>query len=192
MTPKRHFATMSLLAALAFAPAVAEDQVKGWWTKDGTYQDYDFGTEHVDGGQGQKSAFIKCIVPAPKNFGGMSQGVNPMPYRGKRVRLSAMLKTKDADGAALWLRMDGSDNKALNFSNMNDRMVKGTTGWKRYDIVLDVPPETLRVVYGYFVLGKGEAWADSFKLETVGKDVPVSATGVESLPDKPVNANFEE
>jgi hypothetical protein len=184
-------------AALAFAPAQAGNPIKGWWTQDGTAKDYDFGTEHVDGGQGQKSAYIKCIVSDPKNYGGMSQGISASKYVGKRVRLSAMMKTKNAGSAQLWLRMDapnqsntngGPSRKVLNFNNMNDRPVQGTTDWKRYDIVLDVPPETQMIAFGYFLVGKGEAWADSFKLETVSKDVPVSS----NYPDQPVNTDFEQ
>ncbi len=190
MTSKRKLLAMAFLAAaaLAFAPAQAGNPIKGWWTQDGTAKDYDFGTEHVDGAQGQKSAYIKCIVSDPKNYGGMSQGVSASKYVGKRVRLSAMLKTKDADSANLWLRMDGPDNKMLNFNNMNERPVTGTTGWKRYDIVLDVPKDTQRIVYGYFLVRKGEAWADNFKLETVSKEVPVSS----NYPDQPVNTDFEQ
>ena len=185
-------AAFLLISILGMSAAHAGGQVKGWWTAGSAPQDYDFGTEHVSGGQGQKSAFIKCIAADPKGFGTLSQAISATQYRGKRVRLSAMMKAKDAESAQLWLRMDGSDQKVLNFYNMNDKPVKGTTEWKRYEIVLDVPQESLAIFYGYFVQGKGEAWADSFKIETVGNDVPVSKFTGAGYSDKPVNAGFEE
>ncbi|MBU6296945.1 MAG: hypothetical protein KJS68_01770, partial [Alphaproteobacteria bacterium] len=141
MTSKisRLAAAFLMTLALAMTAAYASEPIKGWWEAGGAPQDYDFGTEHVDGAPSQKSAFIKCIVAAPQKWGTLSQAVSATPYLGKRVRLSAMLKTQDADSAQLWLQVQGSGNKMLSFDNMNDRPVKGTTDWKRYDAVLDVP-----------------------------------------------------
>lgn len=175
MTSKRIFIAMTAFAAsaLAFVPAHAAGQIKGWWTNQ--TQDYDFGVEHVDGALSEKSAFIKNTASAPNGYGTLSQGISAEQYRGKHVRLSAMLKSKDADGVQLFLRMDGPEEKVLEFRNMGDTPVKGTTDWKRYDIVLDVPQQAQAISYGYYLLGKGEAWADSFKIEVVGNDVPVSA-----------------
>lgn len=42
-------------------------------------------------------------------------------------------------GGGLWFRVDGTTGKSLSFDNMQDRAVKGTTEWARYEIVLDVP-----------------------------------------------------
>ncbi len=191
MTSKRILVatTVFVASALAFVPAHAAGQIKGWWTNQ--TQDYDFGVEHVDGALSEKCAFIKKIASAPNGYGTLSQGISAEQYRGKHVRLSAMLKSKDADGVQLFLRMDGPEEKVLAFRNMDDAPVKGTTDWKHYDIVLDVPQQAQAISYGYYLLGKGEAWADSFKIEVVGNDVPVS-TPEPNLPDKPVNGDFEQ
>ena len=191
MTSKRKLMALTFLAvsALALSSAHAAGQIKGWWTNQ--TQDYDFGVEHVDGAPSEKSAFIKKIASAPDGYGTLSQGISAEQYRGKHVRLSAMLKSKDADGVQFFLRIDGSEEKVLAFRNLGDAPVKGTTEWKRYDIVLDVPKEAQAISYGYYLLGKGEAWADSFKIEVVGNDVPVS-TPEPNLPDKPMNGDFEQ
>jgi hypothetical protein len=191
MTSKINFFAAGLLltSTLAVEPAQAAGHVNGWWAAGGAPQDYDFGTEHIDGAPGQKSAFIKCVVPAPEKWGTLSQAISAEQYLGKRVRLSAMLKTKDADSAQLWLQMQGPDNKMLSFYNMSDSPAKGTTDWKRYDAVLEVPKETKQIYFGYFLTGKGEAWANDFKIEAVGDDVPVSPGG---LLDHPANMNFDE
>ena len=181
-------ATFMLTSALAMPPVHASTPIKGWWEAGGAPQDYDFGTEHVDGAPDQKSAFIKSIVPAPQKWGTLSQAISAASYLGKRVRLSAMLKTKDADSAQLWLQMQGHGNKMLSFYNMSDRPVKGTTDWKRYDAVLDVPKDTEKIFFGYFLAGKGEAWADDFKIETVDNEIPVS----NQYPDKPANLDFKQ
>lgn len=192
MTTKLNACAMAVVLGMTISAAQAGGQIKGWWVGGEASQGYDFGTEHLDGAPAPKSAFIKSVSPAPNSFGTISQGISPTQYRGKRLRLSAMMKTKAADSAQLWLRMDGPDQKVLNFYNMNDRPVKGTADWKRYDIVLEVPTETVAIYFGYFLAGKGEAWADDFKVETVGNSTALSKPITPPLPDKPVNANFEE
>lgn len=188
MTSRISHLVVAFLITSAMAPVYASTPIKGWWETGGAPQDYDFGTEHVDGAPEQKSAFIKSIVPAPQKYGTLSQVISAEPYLGKRVRLSAMLKTKDADSAQLWLQMQGPDNKMLSFYNMSDRPVRGTTDWKRYDAVLDVPKETQKIFFGYFLMGRGEAWADEFKIEAVGNDVPVSSQYL----GKPANLDFAQ
>ena len=69
------------------------------------------------------------------------------------------------------MRLDGV-KRMLGFDNMDGRPVKGTTGWKRYEITLDVPESAVNIAFGFFVIEKGKAWADDFLLEAVGKDVP--------------------
>jgi len=52
--------------------------------------------------------------------------------------------------AGFWLRIDGKENpkQQLGFDNMNNRPVKGTTDWKLYQIVLDVPENSGLINFG--------------------------------------------
>jgi hypothetical protein len=123
------------------------------------------------------------------------QTISADAYIGKRLQLSAMLKTQDADGAQLWMRMDGDDpnpmKNVLNFYNMDDRPITGTTDWARYNVVLDVPDKTKVIAFGFMLKGRGEIWANGVKLEEVGKNVRASATPNNPLPKAPVNLNFD-
>lgn len=74
------------------------------------------------------------------------------------MRLSGYLRTADAGGAQMWMRVDGPNHEALAFDNMDSRPVTGTTGWKRYDIVLDVPQTSVDVAFGFFLAGSGIAY----------------------------------
>ena len=103
------------------------------------------------------------------------------PWLGKRIRLTARLKSENARQVQLWLRVDGDTvngtvgHRLLAFYNMADKPISGTTGWRRYEIVLDVSDQSWRIAYGFFLGGgAGKAWADGFTIETVGADVPVS------------------
>ena len=60
----------------------------------------------------------------------MMQEFAAINYRGKKVALSAYVKSEDVTGwSGLWMRVDGQDDKVLAFDNMQNRRITGTTGW---------------------------------------------------------------
>ncbi len=65
------------------------------------------------------------------------QNSKPGKYIGKRIRMTGYMKSKNvAAWAAFWLRVDQADSKQfLSFDNMNNREIKGTTDWKKYEII---------------------------------------------------------
>ena len=180
---KRLLILAAAAAILAGGPAAAQAP-KGWGLAGSRPGDYQTGLE--DRGPG-KVAFIRSKAPTAEGFGTLMQAVGATPYRGKRLRLSALLKTDDARRAQMWMRVDGATrSQVLAFDNMNSRPIVGTTGWKRYEVVLDVPADAVAVAYGFFLAGSGKVSADEFRLETVGTDVPVTDTF------RPRNLSFEE
>jgi hypothetical protein len=120
-------------------------------------------------------------------------------YLGKRVRLSAYVKSKDiADWAGVWFRVDDPQVKPLAFDNMQNRPIKGTSDWKKYEIVLDIPQEAVNLAFGILLQGKGQAWIDDIKFESVTKDVPVTAPPIvinkqqePQYPPIPMSLDFE-
>lgn len=195
MNVRRRFLKAGLLAAgLAVTPLAAQaEPIKGWFVTGSAPTEYDFGKQHVDGSAGANSAFIRAKAAKPSGFGTLMQEIGADNYRGKRMRLSARMKTADALRAQLWMRIDGPDRgKMLGFYNMDDRPVTGSTDWKRYDVVLDVPDNAVGVAFGFFLSGKGEAWADDFKLEIVDNSVPVSFQPPPPLSKEPTNLNFDQ
>lgn len=89
------------------------------------------------------------------------------------------------------MRVDGPDKQVLSFDNMQDRSIRGTTGWTRYQIVLDVPDDGVNIAFGVLLGGLGQVWVSDIQFEVVSTIVPTTAL-VTSYPDKPVNLNFEE
>jgi ketosteroid isomerase-like protein len=120
---------------------------------------------------GLASAAIKLTCGGENEFGSLGQTIVADDYIGKRVRFTGWLKTENADAAVLWMRVDGN-RRTLGFDNMLNRAVKGTTDWKQFEVVLDIPTGAVNVVIGTFLSGKGQMWADDLKLEIVGNDVP--------------------
>jgi hypothetical protein len=97
-------------------------------------------------------------------------------YRGKRVRLSASVKTEDVQQwAGLWMRVDKvSGGEPLAFDNMQDRPIQGTVEWHNYDVVLDVRQEATGIFFGVLLTGSGKVWLNGLQFEAVGQDVPTT------------------
>jgi hypothetical protein len=143
------------------------------WRVDGDDRDrYEIGLDHSTRYSGTASAFIKATQPSPTGFAGITQGIGVAAYRGRRVRLSAYVRAERVNGhAGLWMRVDGA-GYTLDFDNMSSRFILGTTDWKRYQVVLDVPDESVALFFGAILQGEGQVWIDDFDLEIVDPEVP--------------------
>jgi hypothetical protein len=75
---------------------------------------------------------------------------------------------------------------------MQNRPIKGTTGWQRNEVVLEVPKDATRVAFGILLNGPGQVWLNSTKLEIVGSGVPTTNLNENQLPGQPVNLEFTE
>lgn len=176
-----------LISASAFGqPAQSKSgpQIPKGWGKTGLEpQNYEMHLDTSVKQSGNASATMRSTASITKEgFAAAIQSIKPDEFRGKRVRLSGYLKSEGvAEWAGLWLRIDSEDPAImLEFDNMDDRPVKGTSDWTKYEIVLDVPSEAAEIVFGFFLNGKGQIWADDLEIEVVGKDVVKT-----SLPLKP-------
>jgi hypothetical protein len=111
-------------------------------------------------------------------------------YRGKRVRFSAQVKSeKVTNWCGLWMRVDGRDSRPLAFDNMQDRSISGTTSWKGYQVVLDVPEEASYLALGLLLDGVGQVWMSDVRVEVVDKSVAATGRG-KQVNDEPTNLNF--
>ncbi len=119
---------------------------------------------------GSASASIKFACSAEDGFGSIGQSIAADEYHGKRIRLIGWLKTENARSAGLWMRIDGN-RRSLGFDNMMTRPITGTTDWKQFEVVLDVPIEAINIVIGSLINGKGQLWIDDLKLEIVSKNI---------------------
>lgn len=121
-------------------------------------------------------------------FGTLMQSFQAGEYQGKRVRLRAFTKSEGIeDWAGLWMRVDKDMGRIVAFDNMEDRPIKGTTSWHRYDLVLDVPSDADDIAFGVLLAGTGKIWLNDVEFEVVGSDVPTTGRGPQSkhLGDKP-------
>jgi hypothetical protein len=158
-------------------PGVTATAPAGWWKNGKNHENYVAGEDSLQTRGGLPSSYVKSIRDASDSFGGMMQTTPAENYTGKRVRMTAWVKTEEANdgGGHLWLRIDGQERgKTLGFDNMGSRPIKGTTDWQEASIVLDVPQGAVSLAYGFFVSGNGKMWVSGHTISEVGSDVPTT------------------
>ncbi|MEV5957817.1 hypothetical protein AB0M11_29325 [Streptomyces sp. NPDC051987] len=188
--------TAILVAASTTSPTSDFDSAalpKGWHVTGGETEDHTYGLDNHMHQSGTASAFIRATRPNPRSIGGLMQSFQADNYAGKRVRLSALMRTKDVtEQAAIWLRVDAQGNHiAFENTSSESRRLSGTSGWIRREIVLDVPPEGRIILLGAFLIGSGCVWFDSFTFEVVSDNTPLTElTGEPNT--EPANLDFTQ
>jgi RNA polymerase sigma factor (sigma-70 family) len=94
---------------------------------------------------------------------------------GKHVRVTFWLKTRDVRGwVGTFVIILGMDGRHMQYDDMSDRPVRGTTDWQQYQIVTDLPDGPCIIYLGPDLYGPGELWADDFKIDLAPADEPVT------------------
>ena len=124
---------------------------------------------------GRASAQLRSRVPTATTFGTLTQRVRADSLKNVRIRISAWLRTREAQGALIFVRVDGAV-ASLDFANTNDNPVSGNTEWTRRELVVDVPQDAFGVTFGLILNGTGTVWLDDVTLDVVSPVTP--RTGV--------------
>lgn len=144
--------------------------------------------------QGVGSASLRSLTPG--EFGVLLQRVDASPFRGRRVRLRSVVRSRGVDGsswAGLLLRIDPRRGPSLGFDNMQERPLRGTFDWRVVWSELDVPAEAAAVTFGVLLCGSGQVWLDDVELTAVGPSRPGGRLRQRLRGDekKPTNLDFE-
>ena len=133
------------------------------------------------------------IVLPSDSFGVMMQSITAEPYRGRKLALTAMISTDDADAASIWMRVDQSLGEVLRFDNMLDRVgegpLRGTNDWTNRRVVLDVPDSAASIHFGLLLSGYGSIHVKNLTFGEAQADWPITAGGGK-LFTKPTNLDF--
>jgi hypothetical protein len=116
------------------------------------------------------------------------QSLDAVPFRGKKVRLRAMVRAELPEGnhANLWLSVYRS-NGEKGFQNLEDHPF-GSGPWHAAEITGDVDPDAEFLVFGVALDRQGKVWIDDVALEIVGNSMGETAGG----PQRVANPSFEE
>lgn len=194
------FSTVNLYSQQSEYPLVSIPQTNdkgiptGWILGGSNPQDYAVGVDLTESYTGFSSAYLKSASSKPVGFVTLMQTFKANNYRSQRIKLSANIKTKSVGGwSALWMRINDNSGKPLSFDDMRKRPLVGSMIWTPFEIVLDVPPMSNEISFGFLLQGKGQVWIDNIKIMMVGEDVPLT----DVLKDRlelyaPMNLDFEE
>ncbi len=165
------------------------DLPEGWIIAGNEPNSYNMGTAPGEGRDGKNCATIQSKDKKIKGFGTLMQIISAEKYKGQRVKLSAYIKAEQVtDWCGLWMRADGLNKEMLAFDNMGNRPIKGTTDWKKTEVVLDIPDKTNKIAFGTLLSGVGKVWIDDYRMEIVDKTVPTTG----NYSSIPKNLSFEE
>ena len=97
-------------------------------------------------------------------------------FRGRRIRISGWIKTNDVrECAGLEMHAYGAGGEIRAIDAMVcARPIHGTTDWREYQIVQDIPQDATKILLGAILFCSGEIWTDDFRVEVVGSDVPLT------------------
>jgi len=156
---------------------VASTTIKGWSVPtEADLRNYEIFLDKSVRMSGSQSLSIRSRISdisAPRHTI-VRQNVRANPFEHKRIRFSAFVKSDSADGANLFLNIDGPWMIVTNRDHMESRRIAGTSDWREYSIVLDVPANSEQLVFGIRLAGGGQMWVDNLKFEIVGSEVPLT------------------
>ena len=179
-----------VIATLACSFTLQASAPQGWILTGSKPANYETGVDPQATYRDASSAYLKSKTPAEGEigFGTLMQTFRAERYLGKKVRLTGFVKSEGVQGwAGLWMRVD-KNSQVVAFDNMENRAIKGTGDWQRYEVVLSVPKDATGISLGILLTGPGTVWLNNTNFEVVESDV--STTG-STLPDSPTNLNFQ-
>ncbi len=99
---------------------------------------------------------IKCTTASP-GYAAARFGFPVEQYRGKRATLFASVRVEDvSDGARLWLRADRPGQMGAAHDDMENRTLKGTSGWVTTVVSVEVPIDASTIFGGIALEGSGK------------------------------------
>jgi hypothetical protein len=169
----------------------ASDIPEGWMLAGSNRAGYNFETDHVQGKPAPSGKISSNDQVKEGEFGTLMQVFMPKKYLGKRIELTAWVKSNNVDDwSGVWMRVDTDKKPGATFDNMQNRAISGTRDWAKYSVVLDVPTNAEKLSYGVLISGRGEIWFDEFLFSIVDESVPVTDMNASMLKSEPMNNSF--
>ena len=168
-TAQQQSTPLPTLTDPGFETATGDDLPQRWYLigRDAGYTSLIDGDRPHTGRTSVRLGFDGTAEPAQNAFGSVATYLDATPYRGRRVRLSAAVRTRQpASTVGLVLRVDRPGGIGA-FDNMQDRPIR-TEQWRDYMVEADVAPDARGIFLGFIVSGRGTAWMDDVRLEDIG------------------------
>ncbi len=163
------------VAVLAWLLAVAPPARAGLvvpppgWQMAGQTEGFEVRLDPTGGRGGSACALLVGTNAAKGAWVAIHQFVDAEPYRGRKLRVSAWIRTEDvAQWGSLYVRLGDVKGRKLLYRNHRNKPARGTAGWRRFEVTVDVPESAAGLDFGVFLFGSGTLRVDDFSLEVVG------------------------
>lgn len=147
---------------------------EGWFVPTPGYAAVAVADEQAPGGRAVELA--RGPVPV-RGFGNFMQSIDATPYRGKRIKLTGIIRSVADQGAVrsqMWLRVDRQGDQVGFFDNMADRPItaKHADAYHPFSITGSVSPDAQRLSFGVMLMGlTGSVRIASISIDTVGEAI---------------------
>jgi hypothetical protein len=161
------------------------------WLVDGTFPSgYEIGLDDQDVHGGKASAYIKAnpSIAGDTDSAGLEQWFDTSQFRGQRIRLSGYIRSNNVSRNVIFrLLAQSADLRSGNVAQLPVGTIYGRTGWQKYDLVVDVPKESLYISVLMSLEGQGEVWLDDLSIDIVDRSVPLTGS-TSGLPTAPLGS----
>jgi len=140
-------------------------------------RDYEVFADSSTAWSGSFSARMESRVADPEIPGaGCYQIIAADEFKGRRVEFALYMRTLNAaPGAHLVFRSFG-EGREVDIDETESRWVRGTSGWARHSIVIDVPYNASIIGVGGRLVKTGTLWIDEASLQIVDGNTPLTQT----------------
>ncbi|HET7497559.1 MAG TPA: S41 family peptidase [Candidatus Eisenbacteria bacterium] len=139
---------------------------------------------------GRAAARIDRDSTSADDFSAFSREI-PADFAGDTLELRGWLRTENVRGfAGLWLREDGRGG-SVQFDNMEERHIAGTSPWTEYRVALPLESRARSIVFGGLLVGTGTAWMDEMRLLVDGKPIAEAPRVVRTPPGAETDHEFD-
>lgn len=108
---------------------MTKTNVKGWFLSGSHRFNYEMGIDYKVTFQGKASGYLKSkTVIDSTEFATIMQTFKAHQFVENRIKLSFFICTQNVNTyAGMWMRVDNTMEDVLQFDNMSNRPIKGTT-----------------------------------------------------------------
>jgi len=157
----------SLESILRFEGDREGEEIPGW--SGGPSETIHFDSTLVHSGSG--AARLERDGSSPSNFSQIGKQLS-IDFVGQWIEIRGFLRTEGVSGfAGLWMQEVDINGDNLQFDNMQNQGLLGTTAWTEYTIRLPLDVMARKVTFGVLLAGEGKVWADDLQLLVDGKPI---------------------
>jgi hypothetical protein len=150
------------------------------WLVDGTYPaGYQVGLDDKGVHGGKASAYVKADynLVGESDSVGLEQWFDTSQFQGQRIRVSAYIRSNNVSrNVNFRVVAQSSGLRSGNTAQLPRGEIFGRRDWQKYDLVVDVPKDSLYISVLLSLEGQGEAWFDDLDVEIVDRTVPLSGS----------------